>query len=109
MLKNFRRSALVVVTLTLVAQANAQTQIPGSGLVSDPVAEFAGTPDSIAFDISVRTPPEFNTLRELVEKHIELQRYRAVADLDDAELARLIALAERDVRKLIGTLGHFNP
>lgn len=62
-----------------------------------------------AFDISVRTPAEFTTLRALVEKHLELQRYRAVTDLDDAELARLIALAEQDVRKLVGTLGYFAP
>ncbi len=62
-----------------------------------------------AFDIAVRTPPGFTALRELVEKHIELQRYRAVTDLDDAELARLIVLAERDVRNLAGTLGYFSP
>jgi translocation and assembly module TamA len=66
-------------------------------------------PDATAFDVAVRTQPEFNALRELVEKHIELQRYRAVTDLDDAELARLMALAEQDVRHLVGTLGYFSP
>ena len=53
----------------------------------------------------VRAPPQFNDLRELVERHIELQRYRAVTDLDDSELARLIVLAEGNVRNLVGTLG----
>jgi translocation and assembly module TamA len=48
-------------------------------------------------------------VRELLEKHLELQRYRAVTDLDDAELARLIVLAERNVRNLVGTLGYFSP
>lgn len=67
------------------------------------------SPEASAFDIVVRTPPEFGALRELIEKHIELQRYRAVTDLDDVELARLIVLAERDVRKLAGTLGFFSP
>lgn len=62
-----------------------------------------------AFDISVRTPPQFNDVRELVERHIELQRYRAVTDLDDSELARLILLAEGNVRNLVGTLGYFSP
>ena len=62
-----------------------------------------------AFDIAVRTPPQFDDLRGLVERHIELQRYRAVTDLDDAELARLIVLAEGNVRNLVGTLGYFSP
>ncbi|MDB5891729.1 MAG: surface antigen [Polaromonas sp.] len=48
-------------------------------------------------------------MRGLIEKHLELQRYRAVTDLDDAELARLVELAERNVRNLVGTLGYFSP
>ena len=59
-----------------------------------------------AFDISVRAP---TAVRELLEKHLELQRYRAVTDLDEAELARLLVLAERNVRNLVGTLGYFSP
>ena len=59
-----------------------------------------------AFDIAVRAPSE---VREMLEKHLELQRYRAVTDLDDTELARLIVLAERNVRNLVGTLGYFSP
>ena len=59
-----------------------------------------------AFDIEVRAP---DGVRELLERHLELQRYRAVTDLDDAELARLIVLAERNVRNLVGTLGYFSP
>ena len=43
-----------------------------------------------AFDIAVRAPP---AVRELLEKHIELQRYRAVTDLDEAELNRLVAVS----------------
>lgn len=63
-------------------------------------------PEVTAFDIAVRAPP---VVRELLEKHLELQRYRAVTDLDDAELARLMVLAERNVRNLVGTLGYFSP
>lgn len=59
-----------------------------------------------AFDIAVRAPP---AVRELLERHIELQRYRAVTDLDEAELNRLVVLAERNVRNLVGTLGYFSP
>lgn len=59
-----------------------------------------------AFDIAVRAPPG---VRELLERHLELQRYRAVTDLDEVELARLIVLAEGNVRNLVGTLGYFSP
>jgi translocation and assembly module TamA len=54
----------------------------------------------------VRAP---DGVRDLIEKHIELQRYRAVTDLDDNELARLLVLADRNVRELLGTLGYFEP
>ncbi|NMM08950.1 MAG: BamA/TamA family outer membrane protein [Polaromonas sp.] len=70
------------------------------------VGPTGAEPEVTAFDIVVRAPPG---VRELLEKHIELQRYRAVTDLDDAELARLIVLAERNVRNLVGTLGYFSP
>lgn len=63
-------------------------------------------PEVTAFDIAVRAP---QPIKELLERHLELQRYRAVTDLDEAELARLIVLAERNVRNLVGTLGYFSP
>lgn len=66
----------------------------------------SATPEVTAFDIAVRAPAN---VKELLDRHIELQRYRAVTDLDDAELARLVVLAERNVRNLVGTLGYFSP
>ncbi len=42
-------------------------------------------------------------------RHLELGRYRDVPDLDEAELERLMALTEQDARRLLGTLGFFNP
>lgn len=62
--------------------------------------------EATAFDIVVRAP---RNVRELLEKHMELKRYQAVSDLEDAELARLLELAERNVRNLVGTLGYFSP
>ena len=59
-----------------------------------------------AFNLEVRAP---DAVRELLERHLELQRYRWVTDLDEAELARLLRLAERNARELIGTLGYFAP
>jgi translocation and assembly module TamA len=70
------------------------------------VGPTGSEPEVSAFDITVRAP---TAVRELLEKHLELQRYRAVPDLDETELARLIVLAERDVRNLVGTLGYFSP
>ncbi|MBC7611080.1 MAG: BamA/TamA family outer membrane protein [Polaromonas sp.] len=64
------------------------------------------TPEVTAFDIVVRAPLQ---VKALLDQHLELQRYRAVTDLDDAELARLVLLAERNVRNLVGTLGYFSP
>ena len=59
-----------------------------------------------AFTLDLRAP---DTVRPLLQRHLELQRYRAVSDLDDAELSRLMVLAERDARELLGTLGYFSP
>lgn len=59
-----------------------------------------------SFDLSIDAP---GTVRPLLEQHLELRRYREVPDLDEAELARLLVLAERDARRLLGTQGFFNP
>lgn len=70
------------------------------------VGPTSAEPEVTAFDITVRAP---TAVREMLEKHLELQRYRAVTDLDEAELERLMVLAERNVRNLVGTLGFFSP
>ncbi len=70
------------------------------------VGPTSAAPETTAFDIRIEAPPE---LRGMLERHLELQRYRAVTDLDEAELARLMVLAESDVRNLAGTLGYFSP
>ena len=70
------------------------------------VGPTSASPEVTAFDISIRAPAQ---VQELLERHLELQRYRAVTDLDEAELERLIVLAERNVRNLVGTLGFFSP
>ena len=72
-----------------------------------PTEQATDAPANPAFDIRVEVKDD--GLRTLIERHNELQRYRAVADLDEGELARLLALAERDVRKLLATEGYFSP
>ena len=106
-----------MVLFALLAATAARAQLPSeSSQQALPTQQSTPTPPGsigptgadltiTAFDIVVRTPPQFNDLRELIERHIELQRYRAVTDLEDAEIARLIVLAEGNVRNLVGTLG----
>lgn len=94
-----------------VQQTAPAPEAPPAQLAPEPtpsgaVGPSSATPEVTAFDITVRAPAP---VRELLEKHLELQRYRAVTDLDEAELARLILLAERNVRNLVGTLGYFSP
>jgi translocation and assembly module TamA len=60
-----------------------------------------------AFDIRVACADD--KLREMVTRFNDLQRYRAVPDLDAAELARLMALAQRQVGDLLATEGYFSP
>ena len=86
---------------TLLAAGTALAQEPPR---SSPPPE--GGPERPAFNLEVRAS---DNVRELLERHLELQRYRWVPDLDEAELARLLRLAERDARELIGTLGYFAP
>ena len=45
----------------------------------------------------------------MLERHLDLRRYREVSDLDDAELSRLVRMADEEVRELAATLGYFNP
>jgi translocation and assembly module TamA len=59
-----------------------------------------------AFDLVIQAPAP---AKDLLERHLELRRYREVSDLDDAEITRLLVMAERDARQLLGTLGHFRP
>jgi translocation and assembly module TamA len=82
-------------TRTLAAVLLCLAALPAAAEESDP-----------SFDLVVRAP---DAVRELLEKHLELRRYREVADLDDAEIARLVVLAERNARELLATQGYFSP
>jgi translocation and assembly module TamA len=87
--------ALMVMTLAFSALAQDPEPAPGAPVPARP-----------SFSIDVRAP---SPVKALLEGQMELQRYREVSDLDDAELARLMVMAERDVRELVGTLGYFDP
>ena len=89
-------AALVLGAALGVPPVQAQQPAP-------PQQQAAGGP---SFDIELRAPA---SVELLLDRHLELRRYREVSDLDDAELARLMVLAERDVRELVATLGFFDP
>ncbi len=79
--------------------------------------EGAPAPDSIGgdtsdisdrprFDLVVEAPTD---LQRMVEKHLDMQRFRFLGDLDSSELDRLILAAPENVRNLLGTQGYFSP
>lgn len=88
--------------MALLCQAPAIAQAPAAPGQRGGV-DVAARP---SFELEIRAP---QPLRSLLERHLELRRYREVSDLDDTELARLINLAEKDVRELAATLGYFSP
>jgi translocation and assembly module TamA len=59
-----------------------------------------------AFSLSIDAPDD---LRELLERHLDILRYRNVSDLSDGELARLLLAADKDARTLLATQGYFSP
>jgi len=69
-------------------------------------ASTQATASAGSFTLEIRAP---DRQRQLLEQHLELRRYRQVPDLDEAELERLLVLAERDARQLLATDGFFNP
>ena len=70
------------------------------------VGPAAAKPEVKAFTVEVRAPEE---VQDLLQKHLELNRYRAVTDLSESEMTRLLVLAERDARNLVATQGYFSP
>jgi translocation and assembly module TamA len=93
-------SPVLLAALALPPAASAQQA--AAAAPRSPGAAASGP----SFSIEIRAP---KAVRDILERHLELRRYREVSDLDDAELARLIAQAERNVRELVGTQGYFDP
>ena len=62
--------------------------------------------DTPSFAVQVRAP---DTVRDTLERHLELQRFRKLPDLHDSELQRLLGAADANARDLLGTLGYFAP
>ena len=59
-----------------------------------------------SFTLEVQAPKD---VRELLQEHMELQRYRQLSDLRRSELGRLLGAADANIRSLLGTMGYFSP
>lgn len=59
-----------------------------------------------AFSLKITAPDD---IAPLLERHLDLLRYRSLTDLSDDELDRLIDTARLDVQKLVATQGYFSP
>lgn len=99
--------------------AQAQTQAPQAQAEAPPAAGDAPRADDDArpaerrreaprarFDIELQAPDE---VRDLLLRHMALQRFRTLRGLDAEELERLLAQAPEDIRNLLGTQGYFAP
>jgi translocation and assembly module TamA len=64
-------------------------------------------PSPAAFALEVRSSdPDISAY---LTRHLDLQRYRELDDLDQAELTRLLRDADVQARELLATLGFFKP
>ena len=84
--------------------------------MAEPATDAAASPpgqdkpsDEPAYRFDIELQTESKELREFLLRHMELQRFRALPDLDASELARLVDKAPDNIGDLLGTLGHFNP
>ena len=61
---------------------------------------------SAAFELQIDAP---QAVRDLLNTHLEITRYRELTDLSDTELTRLMQVAKGDSRSLLATAGYFTP
>ena len=84
----------------------AAVSAPAPSPIVSPEAE-GDAPASERFGIRVEAPsPE---LQAFLLRHMELQRFRTLSDLDAGELDRLLVAAPENLRDLLGTQGYFSP
>ncbi|MBL0917896.1 MAG: BamA/TamA family outer membrane protein [Hydrogenophaga sp.] len=97
--------------LPAVAQVTAPAPVPDSADEPEP-AEPAATrraaraPVTPRFELAIDAPEPLN---ELLERHLDIQRFRLQRSLDAAELERLLLELPANARQLLATRGHFSP
>lgn len=88
--------ALCMVACLLACTVQAQTP-----------SDTPAVPATEAFELVVHM--ESAPMAAWLSQHLDLQRYRHLSDLDDAEMARLLRDADVQARNLMATQGFFNP
>ena len=69
-------------------------------------AQDSASPSPAAFALHITGP---QNVASWLQQHLELQRYKDLTDLDNAELQRLLQSADTQARDLLATLGYFSP
>jgi translocation and assembly module TamA len=72
----------------------------------DPSPPASNAPEPAAFSLQIQAP---DAIKALLERHLDLLRYRALQDLSEAEIQSLLLTAEQDASELVATLGYFSP
>ena len=99
------------------AQAEATRVADPASAAPVPAADTpAEQPETDEASADAPSPPRFGITLETDEKlklfvlrHVDLQRFRTLADLDSSELDRLLLAAPDNLRDLLGTQGYFSP
>jgi translocation and assembly module TamA len=71
-----------------------------------PTRRAARAPVTPRFELAIDAPEPLN---ELLERHLDIQRFRLQRSLDAAELERLLQELPANARQLLATRGHFSP
>ena len=69
-------------------------------------AEAQSAGEVAAFELEIEAS---DTIRQLLQKHLDLVRFRSLTDLTELELSRLVAEAPKNIRGLLSTMGYFAP
>ena len=96
----------MAVTYLRFSIAAALMALCGRIYAQDAMQASGGAPVPAAFSIQIQAP---EAIKSLLERHLDLQRYRASADLSDAEIHNLMLTAQQDATDLVATLGFFSP
>ena len=88
-----------------LAQSDAD-DLPAAVDASDSVSDAEGLQEALQYSVNIQAP---EPLAELLEKNLDLMRFRGNARMDRRQLQRLIRAAPEQVRTLIATEGFYTP
>lgn len=96
-------AVLLLVPLLLLAGCGVLSRENSNDAYAATAASQAGPAN---FHLHIHAP---KAVRDLLEQHMELQRYRTLPGLRRSEIERLLSTSDTDIRNLLGTLGYFSP